>query len=461
MDTYIPESPPFDDDAPMTVPFEREAEEALIGSILMDGERLRYLDTMPEEFYFVRHRWIWEAMHALRAANQSIDVLTVTTELDRHKRAAEVGGFNFLMDLVQRTPPGMYTSAYARLIREAHQRRRILDTVQQAAQAALNKARPVDEIIAAATTDLANVAMQSGADGTQPYSFFLSRHYDRIDDMAQHPEIKRGMQTGFRQFDFITGGIFPSEFIIFYGKPKVRKTQFLQQLAAQLVEAGQPGVFYQLETPEETIMDRDVSRFSLEVGNGVDGIKTDHLDNPEQMTDAEWALYTGVMDRYSRLPLLMNFDPQTTVSIEADASRQKTEHGIKWVMIDYMGLLCDERQRGEDEPRWEARIARQLKRMSRRTGLSVIVIHTMNKEGMKSAKPSLTDGSGAAGIQYDCDKAIFITEHIPEPNHKPEDNMRTFIIEASRRAIKRKAFSMVVLPHYPKYSDPPMTGGTP
>lgn len=455
-DTYLPEAPPIIDDGAPTLPQAREAEEALIGAILMDGEALRYLDAAPEEFYYIRNRWIWEAMQTLRTVGQPINVLSVLNELERSKRAGEVGGMTYLMSMVQSTPPGMYISAYARMIREAYQRRRILEAAQQATQSAFDKGCSVDETIAAAMTSLANVATQIGRDNTQLYSFYLSRHYDRIVDMAKHPEFKRGMQTSFRQFDYITGGIYPSEFVIFYGKPKIRKTQFLQQLAHQLAAGGIPGVFYQLETPEETILDRDISRLSLELGHG---IRTERLDNPDQLDDEDWDYYTKVMANSANLPLLMNFEPQTTVSIEADASRQKADQGIRWIMIDYLGLLCDDRQKGEDEPRWEARIARQLKRMSRRTGLAIIIIHTLNKEGMRSVRPTLTDGSGAAGIQYDCDKAIFITDHIPEPGKMAEENMRTFIVEASRRAIKRKSFHMVILPDYPKYSDPPLPHG--
>ena len=430
--------------------YSSEAEESIIGSILLDPEALETIDIQSGDFYFHKNGFIWDAIRSLQADNCAIDYLTIVNKLERSNQLTEVGGRSYVMSLINQTVTSMNVGAYVGIVKELSQRRSLESQAQKLLQAAHDQERTVEDTVADITTGLTTLSAATGTE-TLSYGELLSRHYDRTDKLSKDPASAKGMQTGFIQFDDITGGVYPGEFLLFYGKPKVKKTQFLHQLAEQMAGNGHPVAVFQVETPEETIMNRDVSRLSLKVGGK---ITTRQLETG-QMNDDQWPIYTEIIDRFSGLPIYINFGQQTTASIEAESARLRSKYGLQAVFIDYMRLLGDSIGRMDEWQRQEM-IALRLKRWSRRSGLAVICIHNLVKSGIASAKPSTEDGSGGVGISYDCDKSIFITEHIPQAGETQEANMRTFIIDLSRRAITRKAFNMIVLADYPCFSDPPI-----
>lgn len=446
----------YEPELDLQAPNNRNAEEALLGSILIDPAKLAVIDLYPEEFYIVRHRWVWEAYLSLKADNQPVDLLTVSERLQRQSRLEEAGGAAFLMGLLNQTPTSLHAEAYAGIVRENYQRRELLRQANELAKAAYDRETGVDMIVADATTKLVNVSKPNGG-GSRHFSHYLSRHYDRVDQLSRDPAAALGMFTGMGQYDVLTGGVYPGEFILIYGQPKVRKSQWIAQMAAGLAQNGHGGSVYEIEMPEELMMDREVSRLSKMAHPG-SSITTDKLERGE-LSDDDWPVYTHIVEMYGdkHIPLYYNFDPQTTASIEADANRMKAEAGIRWIMIDYMRLLGDRYGQKDPEAQRQEQIALTLKAVSRRTGLAIICIHNLLKPGLSSVKPSIGDTSGGAGITYDADKVIFVTNHIPPSGYEPDPDKRTFIVELSRRKLRqsRKSFDMTVLRDYPMFSDPP------
>jgi len=402
------------------------------------------MDLGADEFYIHRNGFIWDAIQKLKHGNIPIDFVTVSDQLKRDGKLDEIGGEPYLLKLITNTTSSLHGERYAKIVRDYHQRRRLIAHAQELAKSAHDFERSVDDIIADQTSTLTTISKTNG-EGSLSYRDLLSRHYDRM----SQKETPSAIMTGFKQFDDITGGIYPSEFILFYGKPKVKKTQFIHQMAEQIARGGIPVAVFQIETPEETIMDRDVSRMSLAFSEHITTRKLEGRD----LDDKQWPVYVQVIEKNEGLPLYINFDQQTTASIEAEAARLKVKYGIKIVFIDYLRLLGDAIGKMDEWQRQEM-IARRLKIFSRRSGLAVIAIHNLLKDGIESARPKTEDGSGGAGIPYDCDKSIFITEHIPQNGGKQEPNIRTFIIDLSRRAIRQKVFNMVANPDYPSYRDP-------
>lgn len=425
--------------------FSQEAEDSVLGSVLINPEAVNFIDLAEDEFYIQRNGFVWAACQTLKHNNGVIDFVTVADQLKRDGKLDEIGGEPYLMKLITNTTSSLHGERYAEIVRDYHQRRKLVANATELAKAAYDFERGIDDIIADQTSSLTSVSTSSG-DGSLSYRELLSRHFDRM-SQEQAPS---AIMTGFKQFDNITGGIYPSEFILFYGKPKVKKTQFIHQMAEQIARGGVPVAVFQTETPEETIMNREVSRLSLEIPG--DHITTRQLES-HNLEEKQWPVYTHVIEKNEILPLYINFDQQTTASIEAESARLKVKHGIRIVFIDYLRLLGDAIGKMDEWQRQEM-IARRLKIFSRRSGLAVVAIHNLLKEGIESARPKTEDGSGGAGIPYDCDKSIFITEHIPQNGGEQQPNVRTFIIDLSRRAIKQRVFNMVVNPDYPCYKDP-------
>jgi hypothetical protein len=232
--------------------------------------------------------------------------------------------------------------------------------------------------------------------------------------------------------------------MLLLGKPGLGKTKWVHQVAAKLAENGHPGAVFQCETSEEEIMDREISRATR--------IPSERLEVAE-LREQEWPLYVNAIERASRIPLFLHFGAGwNTTTLRAELTRLKAEHKIQFFVFDYLRFLGD--TFGKDETERENHISIRLKTICRELDIAGVVIHSMNKSGFMAASPDLEHSSGGAGISFDCDKALFMTEHVPEFDGDPvRPDYRTFVFRKSRRRLKFKVFTMQAMKDYPAFVD--------
>lgn len=424
-----------------------ELERALLYSLYARPETIPLLDMTEEDFFDHRHRVIFSAFHAMNAAGEAIDLETIHNRLLNCKELDSAGGFAYLIDLLNQI--GVYGEPgdYAPALIDLSTRRKAFRAAQDFARAVMDKSKPVNETINDFGASIPKLVQVT--DGAQHISYFASRHYDRLQEAKEKPDEarRRILKTGYLAFDRATlGGLRLGELMLVLGKPGLGKTKWVHQLAAQLATNGHPGTVFQCETSEEEIMDREFSRMTK--------IPTERLEVGD-LLEEEWPLYTHAFEMMCSqdVGLYMHFGAGwNTVTLRAELTRLKAEHGIQFFVVDYLRFLND--KFGKDETERENHISIQLKTICRQLDIAGVVIHSMNKAGISSSSPEMEHSSGGAGISFDCDKALFMTEHIPVKEGDPScPDYRTFFFRKSRRKLALPAFEMRAMKDYPAFVD--------
>jgi len=422
------------------IPHSREAEESLVGSVLISPRAIYELPNEPEEFFIHRNRFVWEAYQRLKQANISIDYVTVGEELERNNHLEEVGGPAYLVGLINRVPSALHALEYSKIVRETFIRRKTLELANQLAKAAYNE----ESDILTERTDIAQSLTEvAGMRGAVPVSVWSSRIYDQISEWVKNPRSNAGISTGFSDFDEVLGDGLMTGVNLLGGRPGQGKSILAQNVAENLADSGIPGAFYSAEMRWEDLMLRILSkRTKIKVSDFRKG----------NIEEYHWHKVTSELEKLQKTPLYVD-DPKgmTCAELRADLTRLKAQHNIKWMVFDYMELLGDKYPYSKD---WErsAKLARELVVMTTALDIKALVIQKLNKDGW-SGEVDLNNFAGGSDLAYDVVNALILTEHIPDVNESSDGNMRTVVNVKQQRLVEqtRKACNLYKDPAYPKF----------
>lgn len=423
-------------------PHNIEAEEALLGSILID-ERA-YLEVTgiidPVDFYLVKHRWLFEAFVKLSAARMPIDLLTMQEALERAGQLNEIGGPAYLTRLITLTPSAYNAGGYARLVKEAADRRRLIQMSSDIARLAYDVGADIESIKQQAAR--AFIASNPAKGGAVHVSAIASELYDDVVSLAENPRDLIGMDSGFADYNAGSGGVHRGECMLIVGKPGVGKSLFAAQIAHNLARAGHPGAVYEMEMKNRSIVRRWVSADS--------SVPTRKM-RTGRMNDDDWLPFTESITRVSQLPIYLSEATHwTTASLRADLTRLVSEYGVQWFMLDYFDRLKD---RARDDLEAQKIKSIGITDICKDLSLAGIVIHTLNKAGMRAQDESLADVSGNRQIIYDADQVVYFTEHKPQYGEPENQSMRTVRFGKFREENVRASFDLVLIADVPKFAD--------
>jgi len=245
----------------ISVPFNREAEEAVIGSVLINENVIFELMHIlkAEDFYIHRLRFIWQSIDRLAKAGKTIDLLTVSDNLKNHNDLEEIGGPSFLTSLVNARASSLNATAYAKIVKGFSARRELLNTANRIATLAYNTEIPIDEVVEISMKEASSVELLS----TSSHNATLIG--DLVDDQiiearerAKNPQEIWGYETGFPKYDRATGGIHPAELVYIAGQPGVGKTWLGLSWATHLSKSA-PGAIFSLEMKKSSVARRILS----------------------------------------------------------------------------------------------------------------------------------------------------------------------------------------------------------
>ena len=208
----------------LVVPHNREAEEGLLGSILINPDAYIQVATLLQagDFYIHRHRWIWEAIAHLHEERAPIDFLTLVDALNREGKLGEVGGPAYLTALTNVVPSSLHAVAYAKIVAEMAVRRRMLEAANQIARSAYELQQPLDESLNEAERAVFEVARQTMDRDLTPVVTVVSDVYDEV---TKPSTTAIGISTGLIDLEKLLGGLRKSDFIVLAGRPGMGKTR--------------------------------------------------------------------------------------------------------------------------------------------------------------------------------------------------------------------------------------------
>ena len=384
-----------------------EAEEALIGSLIIDGALLEGLDVEPHDFYLRANAIIFEAILAIRDAGKKVDILTVCDELRRVGKFDEAGGFPAVAGL--HVPSCLNVESYAGIVKEKAHRRRAIEHVTRVAEAAYDSQSDMDSILASTVELLVKDAGKRG--GAIEIKQVASALYDKVSVAYGNPQEYYGIPTGFPKFDKITAGLQRGEVVMLAGEPGVGKSSLAMQMCLGMARGnyglrGTPGVVYELEMSSEATW-RRITAFKS-------GVKSANLRSGK-LSGEDWDAFTEATEALSDYPIYISDRTDwTTLSMKADIARLKATANIGWVLIDYMGLL-------KDDPRMEANersavISDRVHDIAKDMDVAIVAVHDMTKAGMTGQVSGQAGLAGSRRVMYNADAILFLKlEKLDDP----------------------------------------------
>ena len=440
----------------LTQNYSNEAEQALLGCILIDPDLINTLDLNPDEFGLLRHRQIWNGFETVHRQGKSIDAVTVCEYLKQIGKLDEIGGSAYIIEILASVPTSMNAESYVAIVREKAKRRNLTRIATDIARLAGDETRPVDAETPVFIQRLADTAHVKN--GAVHISEVMSKLYDEVEYRSKNPQVVWGIQTGIPTFDEITGGLQRGELMILSGEPGVGKSILAMQMAGAMGEKA-PGAVYSMEMGSLQVARRLVS--------GKASIPTRNLKTGK---DIDWTAFTEAVEHFSKLPIYISESTGwTTTSIRADMARLKAQNGIEWFVLDYLYLLMDGASFADEIER-TALASKGMKRLTKELNLAGIAVHSMNKSGMETSKerqttsggiPTMGNLRGSGQVVYDADLIVFITKYKAEIdtlfNATPQnerDNVRVLWFGKGRELENPKKFiKLVKHPGFPAFRE--------
>ena len=422
--------PPVEPAAPAapSVPHSREAEEAVVGAVLINPEV--YYDVaqflQADDFYIHRLRWIWEAFTRLHDQRLPIDLLTVSEELDKLGQLAEVGGPAYLTALVNQVPTSLHAEAYGHVVEGHALRRRLLNAANQIAGLAVDEESLVDTMLDEAEKAVFNVSERRLRHDVEPARQVMSNVYDRIEDLSRRDEEIFGVPTGFIDLDRLLSGLQPSDLLIIAGRPGQGKTGFLLSIArnAALLHKKRVAIF-SMEMSNEQVAQRLIAQ---ETGIDSQRLRTGKLH------EEEWPVFTHAIESFADTLLFMDDTPAITpLQLRTKCRRLQMEYGLDLVIVDYLQLMGGD-SRTENRVQEVSYISRNLKVLARELDVPVLAAAQLSRavEQRADKKPVLSDLRESGSLEQDADIVMFIYRPDQYEKETARQNVAEIIVAKHR-----------------------------
>ena len=387
-------------------PHDIDAEEAVIGSLLIDGAAIYKIATLLDQrdFYHEQNQWLYGACLSLYQRNEAINQITVAQELDRQGKLEACGGAAYLSHLISIVPTSLDIEHYAQIVYRLSISRHLINAAGQIAAIGYEAAPDVDTSLSKAEDILFRLRH-----GQAPRDFIHIRQVlDKYFETPPTPSVKGDVEaipyvlSNFAGLDEFLGGFQRSDLIIVAGRPSMGKTSLALSIAREAaVRQGACIALFSLEMAREPL----VLRMLASEAN-VDSRRVRlGLQNEEEEKRIMEA--TG---RLSETPIYIDDSPQLrVVEMQSKARRLRYERNIDLVIADYMQLMQGD-GRGESRVQEVSYISRSLKALARELDVPVLAVSQLSRapEWRASHRPQLSDLRESGGIEQDADVVIFI-----------------------------------------------------
>ena len=442
-----------------TPPQSLEAEQAVLGAILLDSDVfisvLEYVSA--DDFYSRANQLIFEAMEELNRDDEAIDALTVQQKLNNMHMLENVGGYEYIFQLANDTPTAANAEYYARIVEEKSLLRKLIQASNKIARESFEQEESVSVILDEAEKSILNVAENRNRNGFIHIRDVVFESMQNLDDLSKNGQEVTGIPTGYPDLDAMTAGLQPEELIILAARPAVGKTAFALNIA-QNVATKQDGVVavFSLEMGAESLVNRMIcAEGSIDAG---------HL-RTGQLTEDEWSDLIVASGALSEADVYIDDTPGIRVTeIRSKSRRLLKERGrLDLIVIDYLQLIEGSGKRNENRQQEVSEISRQLKKIAKELHVPVIALSQLSRgvEQRQDKRPVLSDIRESGSIEQDADIVAFLYrddyyergDGEDDDGGEPmlEDNIVEVIIEKNRSGA-RGTVKLIFTKEFNKFS---------
>ncbi|MQG19291.1 MAG: replicative DNA helicase [SAR202 cluster bacterium] len=392
------------------LPFDTEAEEAVIGSILIDSDSLSKVTSYikPEDFYISKNQSCYLSCISLFEKSEPINQITLSHELSSHDLLEDIGGTEYLAYLVESVPTSIHIEHYARIVQKTSTMRKLISTATEIADIGYNGVSDVESSLNKAEKLLFGIRSEQSVGDFVHIRSVLDTYMEETAALdSDSTKISSTIPTGFPDIDKIFGGgLQPSDMIVVAARPSLGKSTLAFNIAqnAASLQGLKVGIF-SLEMSAEQIAMRLLSSQS-----GVDS----HRLRINLISSAEETKVIDSIGQLSELPIYIDDTPIQSVSeMIGKAKRMQSETGIDLIIVDYLQLITGSRansRQSENRVQEMGEISRSLKGMARDLNVPVLACSQLSRavEQRPSHRPILSDLRESGSIEQDADIVSFI-----------------------------------------------------
>ena len=426
------------------------AEESLLGAMLLSREAIAdVVETVSaEHFYRPAHARIYEAVHGLYAAGDPADPVTVAEALERSGALESVGGLEGLVSLQLNTPATSNAGSYARIVRENHLLRRLIEVAGEIAELGYSRPDDVTKAVDSAENLVYQVAQGQTGDNSVRVGDLLHGTLDRLEELYERGGGITGTPTGYSSLDQLLSGLQPSSLYVVGARPSMGKTSFALGMAAHAaVRANKPVLLFSLEMGHLELTQR---LLCSEARIDSTKIRDGRLDG------RDWDQITAACNRLSQAPMWIDDNPNVTVmEIRARARRLKSQTGdLGAVVVDYLQLMTG-RNSADNRQVEVAEISRGLKVLARELECPVVALSQLsrNLESRQDKRPMLADLRESGAIEQDADVVMFLYRDDYYNPGDPETEGTAEIIVAKNRNGPTDTATLAFLKRFTTFQD--------
>ena len=431
------------------LPHNAEAEQAVIGSMLMDEDALAAASEMisGSDFYQRQYGIIFDTMVELYNENKPVDPLTLTERLHRKDMPEEFSSPEFIAQLLNSVPSSVNVRQYAQVVGDDDLLRRLIKTSEEIGNQCYQHKEPIDDIMDNAEKKIFDVLQRKHVEDFVPISDVVLSVIEKIDRASRHKGNVTGLASGFYDLDYKTSGFQPSDLILLAARPSMGKTAFALNIAQYVcVHNHVPALIFSLEMSKDQLVNRMLATLSK-----VDA----QLLRSGNLKFSDWEKVIESAGDISNAPLIIDDTPGITVSeMRSKCRKYKLEHDdLGLIMIDYLQLMS---AGGRTESRQQAisEISRSLKALAREINVPVIALSQLSRacELRDDHRPILSDLRESGAIEQDADVVMFLYRDDYYNKDSPKKNISEVII-AKQRNGPIGTVELVWLPQFTKFAN--------
>ena len=387
-------------------PHSLEAEQSVIGAMLMDREAIIAASEIitDADFYQKQYGVMFGCMVELFNEGKPVDLVTLQDRLKEKDVPPEVSSLDFVRDIVTMVPTSANVRSYAQIVHEKAVLRKLIRTTEEIANTCYAGKDPLEDILADTEKQIFNLLQSRSTQDFVPIKQVAINVLEKIEEAYKTQGTVTGVPTGFIDLDYKLSGFQPSDLVLIAARPSMGKTAFVLNVVDHVaVRKKLPCMVFSLEMSKEQLVNR---MLSMESNVDAQKLRTGSL------TDSDWDAVVEGVGIIGNAKLVIDDTPGISISeLRSKCRKMKLEHGLSIVIIDYLQLMSGSGKGGNDNRQQEiSEISRSLKALAREMHAPVVALSQLSRacETRTDHRPMLSDLRESGAIEQDADVVMFL-----------------------------------------------------
>ena len=431
------------------MPNSLEAEQSVIGSMMMDREAIIAASEilLKEDFYHQQYGVLFEAMVELFNEGQPADLVTLQNRLKEKDVPPEVSSLEYVRDLVAAVPTSANVKYYAQIVKEKAVLRKLIKVTENIENECYLGKESLEVILEDTEKKVFELLQNRGGGDYVPIKQVVINTLEKIELASKTKGNVTGIATGFVDLDYKMAGLQPSDLILVAARPSMGKTAFVLNIAQYVAfHSNLTAAIFSLEMSKEQLVNR---MFSLESRVDAQVLRSGNL------ADSDWEKLIEAAGVIGASNLIIDDTPGISISeLRSKCRKYKLEHDLKLVIIDYLQLMSGSGRSTDSRQQEISDISRSLKALARELNVPVIALSQLSRavEQRPDHRPMLSDLRESGAIEQDADVVMFIYRD-DYYNKDSENKNIAEIILAKQRNGPIGTVNLVWLPQYTKFAN--------